>query len=76
MVFGEEGAVARERAIKEKRMQWRVSTPLFAHVEGSKLMTPLGPFRTPEALKKYPEIISDDYYTQELNNYSRAEGNA
>ena len=41
----------KEKAIKENRIPWRVSSTLFSHLRLDVEMKPIGKFATPEAVK-------------------------
>jgi hypothetical protein len=55
-----------ELAKKEQRSCWRVSSTLFHHIASDQVLRPLGPYATPEALKKYPPIDCGAYVAKEL----------
>ena len=45
---------------------WRVSSTLFGHIASDNVLEPLGHFRTPEALAKYPPTLTGDQVSEEL----------
>ncbi|MSR84963.1 isopenicillin N synthase family oxygenase [Candidatus Uhrbacteria bacterium] len=56
--------IERMRAAGEE--PWRVSTTFFFHMASDCMIAPLGPFRTDEALAKYPPIRVGDQIMYEL----------
>lgn len=71
VVHTEQTEEFKQQAIKEGRSLWRVSTPMFCHVEGNMSLRPFEKFRTPEAEKKYPDITSNQHYQMELDSYRK-----
>jgi len=66
VVVAQETLAAIERAKKEGRSLWRVSSTLFSHVASDNQLKPLPPFATAEAKQKYREILSGDQVAEEL----------
>jgi isopenicillin N synthase-like dioxygenase len=57
-----------ERAKKEQRSLWRVSSTLFSHVNSDKELKPVVPsFSNPENLKNYPPTLAGIQVQEELN---------
>ena len=54
VIYTDKVTEAKEKAIKEGRIPWRVSSTLFSHLNLDIMMKPMGKFATPEAIKKYP----------------------
>ncbi|KAL7751514.1 hypothetical protein RI367_002977 [Sorochytrium milnesiophthora] len=66
-VICNEGTVAAyERAKKEGRITWRISSTLFFHASSDYVLKPSGPFDTPDANAKYPAIECGAYVAKEL----------
>lgn len=59
---------AYEKAIKEKRIPWRVSSTLFSHIRYDVDLEPLGKFMTPENKKKYPAEKAYQFVERELKD--------
>jgi isopenicillin N synthase-like dioxygenase len=55
------------KAKEEGRICWRVSSTLFSHIGSDEVLQPLEPFRTPEAVAKYPSVLTGDQVQNELN---------
>eukprot|EP00968_Pinguiococcus_pyrenoidosus_P011322 scaffold907_cov247-Pinguiococcus_pyrenoidosus.AAC.13 len=45
---------------------WRVSSTCFGHIASDNVLEPLGPFRTPDALEKYPAVEAGEMVGNEL----------
>ena len=58
---------AAEKARKESRPVWRVSSTVFSQVASDEILRPLGKFATPESNEKYPPIPTGNYVEQELD---------
>ncbi len=54
VIYTEGVKEGREKALKEGRIPWRVSSTLFAHIRYGEILKPLGHFGTEEAHRKYP----------------------
>jgi len=67
VVVASETLAAIERAKKEGRSLWRVSSTLFSHIASDKLLKPLPPFQTKEAQQTYREILAGDQVAEELS---------
>lgn len=63
---------AKDKAVKEGRIPWRVSSTLFSHIRGDVMLEPQGKFATPEAKKKYPPILASEHAMQELKDIKLA----
>jgi len=55
-----------EVAKKNGRSLWRVSSTLFSHIASDQILTPLAPFATEDARKKYPAIKAGHQVRLEL----------
>ena len=66
MVCTQETLDAAERARKEGRPAWRVSSTVFSQIASDEILRPLEGFATPEAVAAYPPIPSGKYVEQEL----------
>lgn len=58
---------AKDKAVKEGRIPWRVSSTLFSHIRYGATLEPLGKFKTPESAKKYPPVDAKDFSLNELD---------
>jgi len=67
VIVAPETIAAVERAQKEKRSLWRVSSTLFSHINSDKELRPVGRFATEKAMKDYPPILSGVQVQQELD---------
>jgi len=67
VVVTEDTLKAVEKAKKENRSLWRISSTLFGHIASDNLLKPLGRFATEEALKKYPPTKAGTQVQQELD---------
>jgi len=56
-----------DKAKKESKPLWRVSSTLFSHVASDKELKPLGKFATKEALDLYPLTLAGDQVSDELS---------
>jgi hypothetical protein len=56
---------AADRARKEGRPAWRVSSTVFSQIASDEIMKPIA-FATPEALAAYSPVPSGKYVEQEL----------
>jgi len=56
-----------EKAKKEGRSLWRVSSTLFSHIASDNVLTPLGGFATKEACVKYPPTKAGTQVQDELD---------
>jgi len=55
-----------DRANKDGKSLWRVSSTLFSHVASDNELKPLQPFESPEAQQKYPTILAGHQVADEL----------
>jgi len=55
-----------EKAKKDGKSLWRVSSTLFSHIASDNELKPLGQFATKEALVKYPPILTGKQVELEL----------
>lgn len=60
VVVTKETLDAIEKAKKENRILWRVSSTLFSHIGSDEILAPIGKLATEESKKKYPEIYAGD----------------
>jgi len=67
VIVSPETIAAVERAKKDGRSLWRVSSTLFSHVASDGELRPLAHFATPEALQKYPRRLAGDQVAEELS---------
>jgi isopenicillin N synthase-like dioxygenase len=67
VVVAPETLQAVEKAKKEGRPLWRVSSTLFSHVASDKELQPIGKLATKEALQNYPLILAGDQVSDELS---------
>ena len=63
---------AKDKAIQEGRIPWRVSSTLFSHIRGDVMLEPIGKFATPEAKKQYKPILAHDHMMEELKDIKLA----
>jgi len=66
VVVAPETQAAIDRAQKEGRSLWRVSSTLFSHVASDKELKPLGGFASTETAKLYPNVLAGDQVAEEL----------
>jgi len=66
VIVAPETMAAVERAQKEGRSLWRVSSTLFSHIASDNELKPLAHFSTKEALEKYPPTVAGDQVAEEL----------
>lgn len=66
VVFTELTRQALEKAEKENKILWRVSSTLFGHIQSDQILKPLGKFATSESISKYPEIETGKQVEEEL----------
>ena len=66
VVYTKEVEQRKDQAIKAGRIPWRISSTLFSHIRGDVTLQPMGKFKTPEAVKKYPPILASEHAIQEL----------
>jgi hypothetical protein len=55
VIYTEATEQAKQKAIKEGRLPWRVSSTLFSHIRYDVDLSPIGKFLTEETRKKYPK---------------------
>ncbi len=67
MIYTEAVKEAKDKAIKEGRIPWRVSSTLFSHIRYGATLEPLGKFKTAESMKKYPAIDAKEFSMMELD---------
>ena len=67
-VYYDERTKAKVDELRQKGAQdiWRVSSTMFTHYGSEYMLEPVGKFRTPEALQKYPPILAYDLKEEEL----------
>lgn len=70
VIYTEEVLAAKEKAVKEGRIPWRVSSTLFSHIRGDVVLEPLPKFKTAESDKKYPPILASAHAAKELEDIS------
>lgn len=58
---------AKDKAIAEGRIPWRVSSTLFSHIRYGATLEPLGKFKTEQSVKKYPAIDAKEFSMKELD---------
>jgi len=58
---------ALDKAQKEGRSQWRVSSTLFSHVTSDATLEPIGKYATPAAKQRYPPIQAGQQVQDELD---------
>ena len=63
---------AKDKAIQDGRIPWRVSSTLFSHIRGDVMLEPVGKFATPEAKNKYKPILAHDHAMEELKDIKLA----
>lgn|SRR5690606_25154487 len=66
VVICQETLDAIEKAKKEKRILWRVSTTLFSHIASDEILEPIGKLKTKENEKLYPATYAGDQVLSEL----------
>jgi hypothetical protein len=66
VVCTQETIEAAEKARKEGRPAWRVSSTLFSQIASDELLRPLEKFATPEAVAAYPPMAAGKYVEEEL----------
>ena len=59
--------IIKEKAVKEGRIPWRVSSTLFSHIRYGVTLEPLGKFKTAETAKNYPAIDAKEFSLNELD---------
>lgn len=56
------------RVIAEKKAAgkslWRISSTLFGHIQSDQILEPLGQFRNPDTISKFPPIVAGDQVTK------------
>jgi len=69
VVVNQKTVEAIERAKREKRSLWRISSTLFTHIASDNVLKPIvgSPEEIEEKLKKYPPILAGDQVNSELN---------
>jgi isopenicillin N synthase-like dioxygenase len=68
VIYTDKVAELKEKAIKEGRIPWRISSTLFSHLRLDVVMQPIDKFATKEAKEKYPPITVADHTAQELKD--------
>jgi hypothetical protein len=58
---------AKELAIKQNRIPWRISSTMFCQVESKLILKPHPTFSTALSNQKYPPITAGDYLNHELH---------
>jgi isopenicillin N synthase-like dioxygenase len=66
VVVVQDTLAAVERAKKEGRSLWRISSTLFGHIASDQTLQPLGKFSNADTLKKYPPTKAGVQVQQEL----------
>ncbi|KAJ0611924.1 putative isopenicillin N synthase [Helianthus annuus] len=56
-----------EKAKKENRSLWRVSSTLFSNVASDAVLKPLGHFAKSPLAVNYPPMLAGDYFEKELS---------
>ena len=56
-----------EKARKDKKSLWRVSSTLFSHVRTDAVLEPLGRFANEESRRKYPRMTGEEYTIKEFS---------
>lgn len=54
------------KAGKDIHKLWRVSSTLFSQIRQNVTLEPIGKYKTPESIKKYPSILTRDQVAEEL----------
>ena len=72
VAYTEETEKAKDKAVKEGRIPWRVSSTLFIMTRGDTILEPLEKFATPETKVKYPPILTNDHLANELKHIELA----
>jgi isopenicillin N synthase-like dioxygenase len=66
VVISKETVEAIERAKREKKPIWRVSSTLFSHVASDEMLKPFGHFDSEEARKNFPPTLAGHQVEEEL----------
>ena len=64
VIYTQKVKEARDEALKNGRVPWRISSTLFSHVDYATTLEPLGKFRNEKSLKDYPPISAKDHAMQ------------
>ena len=72
VIYTDEVEAAKNRAISQGRIPWRVSSTLFSHIRSDVILEPLGRFATEEAKTKYKPISAIDHVLNELKDIKLA----
>lgn len=67
VVYDELTEKAVEKAKKENRSTWRVSSTMFSHVRSESILEPLGKFSNEESRKLYPKTTGEEYTIKEFS---------
>ena len=59
---------ARDKAVKEGRIPWRISSTLFSHIREDVVLEPIDQFKSEPNAKKYTPILVKDYISKELKD--------
>ena len=73
VVYTPEVEAAKDRALKEGIIPWRVSSTLFSHIRYDVDLEPLDKFKNAESIKKYPKMKAYDFVEKELKDISLAQ---
>lgn len=67
VVYDELTEKAVEKAKKENRSTWRVSSTMFSHIRSNAILEPLGKFSSEESRKLYPKTTGEEYTIKEFS---------
>lgn len=59
---------AAEKARREGRPVWRVSSTVFSQIASDEILRPLPPFHTEDSLRQYPSIATGKQVQEELES--------
>jgi isopenicillin N synthase-like dioxygenase len=66
VIYTEKTKLAKDKAVAEGRIPWRISSTLFSHIRSNVILEPEAPMATEEAKKKYPSILAKEQVINEL----------
>lgn len=61
VIYTKEAAQLKEKAIKQGKIPWRISSTLFATLRGDVTLQPLKKFAKKQILEKYPPILTREH---------------
>jgi isopenicillin N synthase-like dioxygenase len=66
VIYTEKTKLAKEKALAEGRIPWRISSTLFCHIRSNVILQPETSLATEEAKEKYAPILAKDQVLKEI----------